>query len=122
MLKVSAVSDGFCSLMGSSMPARPHIGREWHWRGVMRCLTNSFTTIDAVTSSPYILANLFQMQVRRQSESFTGPQPELGVASAQGVRSRGLYVPASISSASGTPSQRAKARSRSLSLRLRPQL
>ena len=59
MLKVPAASDGLCSLIGSSTPARSHIGRQWRWRGAMHCLTNSFTTIGTVTSSSCNLANLF---------------------------------------------------------------
>ena len=89
MLKVSAVSDGFCSLMGSSTPARSHIGREWRWRGATRCLKNSFTNIGTITSSSCSLANLFQTQVRHRLESFACPKLELGEASTPGVRSRG---------------------------------
>lgn len=98
MFKVPAVSDGFYSLMGCSMPARSHIGREWCWRRATRYLMNSFTTIGAITSTSCSLANLFQTQVRRQSESFAWPQPELGEAGTPGVRSRGLHVPGSIGS------------------------
>ena len=80
-------------------PLQPHgildAGKVPHWarmalKGATRCLTNSFTTIGAVTSSSCNLANLFQTQIRRQSESFVCPHPELGEAGAQGVKSRGL--------------------------------
>ena len=64
MLKVSAASDGFCSLIGSRAPVKSHIGREWRWRGAMRCFMNSFTTIGAITSSSWSLDNLFQTKAR----------------------------------------------------------